>query len=36
MIDKFQLWAVIIALGLGTYLIRFSFIGMIGGGVKDF
>ena len=31
MIDKFQLWAVIIALGLGTYLIRFSFIGIVGG-----
>ena len=31
MIDKIQLWAVIIALGLGTYLIRFSFIGIVGG-----
>ena len=31
MIDKIQLWAVIIALGSGTYLIRFSFIGIVGG-----
>ncbi|HKJ54238.1 MAG TPA: AzlD domain-containing protein [Gammaproteobacteria bacterium] len=31
MIDKIQLWAVIIALGVGTYLIRFSFIGIVGG-----
>lgn len=31
MIDKIQLWTVIIALGLGTYLIRFSFIGIVGG-----
>ncbi len=31
MIDKIQLWTVIIGLGIGTYLIRFSFIGIIGG-----
>ena len=30
MIDKFQLWTVIIGLGIGTYLIRFSFIGIVG------
>ena len=31
MIDKSTLWTVIIALGAGTYLIRFSFIGIVGG-----
>ena len=31
MIDKTILWTVIIALGTGTYLIRFSFIGIVGG-----
>jgi len=30
MIDKTTLWIVIVLLGLGTYLIRFSFLGMIG------
>ncbi len=30
MIDKIQLWTVIIGLGIGTYLIRFSFIGIVG------
>ncbi|MEL6958896.1 MAG: AzlD domain-containing protein [Pseudomonadota bacterium] len=25
------IWAIIIALGIGTYLIRFSFLGLIGG-----
>ncbi len=29
--DKVALWLVIILLGLGTYLIRFSFLGLIGG-----
>jgi branched-subunit amino acid transport protein len=29
--DKTQLWIVIVALGAGTYLIRFSFLGLIGG-----
>ena len=28
--DKTTLWIVIIALGIGTYLIRFSFLGLIG------
>ena len=31
MIDKVMLWTVIIGLGIGTYLIRFSFLGIIGG-----
>lgn len=31
MIDTVQLWTVIVGLGVGTYLIRFSFIGIIGG-----
>ncbi len=31
MIDPISLWTVIIGLGIGTYLIRFSFIGIIGG-----
>ncbi len=26
-----QIWGIIAALGLGTYLIRFSFLGLIGG-----
>lgn len=29
--DKSQLWTVIVLLGAGTYLIRFSFLGLIGG-----
>lgn len=29
--DKTTLWIVIVLLGLGTYLIRFSFLGLIGG-----
>jgi branched-subunit amino acid transport protein len=29
--DKTELWIVILALGAGTYLIRFSFLGLIGG-----
>lgn len=29
-IDKTTLWTVIIVLGLGTYLIRFSFLGLLG------
>lgn len=29
--DKTTLWIVIAALGAGTYLIRFSFLGLIGG-----
>lgn len=29
-IDKTTLWTVIIALGIGTYLIRFSFLGLLG------
>ncbi|MEH6775967.1 MAG: AzlD domain-containing protein [Cereibacter changlensis] len=28
--DKLQIWTVIIVLGLGTFLLRFSFLGMIG------
>jgi len=31
MIDKTTLWIVILLLGLGTYLIRLSFLGLIGG-----
>ena len=31
MIDKGTLWIVIIGLGIGTYLIRLSFLGLIGG-----
>ena len=30
MIDKTALWTVIVGLGLGTYLVRFSFLGIIG------
>lgn len=30
MIDHAQTWVVIVLLGLGTFLIRFSFIGLIG------
>lgn len=26
-----QIWAVILALGIGTFLIRFSFLGLVGG-----
>ena len=29
--DTLTVWTVIICLGLGTYLIRFSFLGLIGG-----
>lgn len=29
--DSFTIWMVIIGLGVGTYLIRFSFLGIIGG-----
>jgi len=29
--DKETLWIVIVLLGLGTYLIRFSFLGLLGG-----
>ena len=31
MIDKTTLWTVVIGLGIGTYLIRLSFLGLIGG-----
>ena len=31
MIDRTTLWVVIVALGAGTYLIRLSFLGLIGG-----
>lgn len=31
MIDKSQLWIVILGLGLGSYLLRFAFIGLVGG-----
>ena len=31
MIDKTTLWIVIAGLGIGTYLIRLSFLGLIGG-----
>ncbi len=30
MIDKFPLWAVIVALGAGSFLLRFVFIGWVG------
>lgn len=26
-----QIWAIIVVMGIGTYLIRFSFLGLIGG-----
>ena len=29
-IDKSTLWTVIVVLGIGTYLIRFSFLGLLG------
>lgn len=29
--DKSQIWTVIIVLGVGTFLLRFSFLGLIGG-----
>ena len=29
-IDKTTLWTVIVVLGIGTYLIRFSFLGLLG------
>lgn len=28
--DKLELWTIILGLGLGTFLLRFSFLGMIG------
>lgn len=31
MIDKATIWTVIALLGIGTFLIRFSFLGLIGG-----
>jgi len=31
MIDQTQLWIVIIGLGLGSFLLRFTFIGLVGG-----
>jgi branched-subunit amino acid transport protein len=31
MIDPAKLWTIIILLAIGTYLIRFSFLGLIGG-----
>lgn len=31
MIDKSTIWTVIALLGIGTFLIRFSFLGLIGG-----
>lgn len=31
MLSAWTVWIVIIGLGLGTYLIRFSFLGLIGG-----
>ncbi len=29
--DNFTIWLVIVCLGIGTFLIRFSFLGLIGG-----
>lgn len=29
-IDRFELWTVILVLGIGTFLIRFSFLGLVG------
>lgn len=29
--STFEIWAIIVMLGIGTYLIRFSFLGLIGG-----
>jgi branched-subunit amino acid transport protein len=29
--DNFTIWVVIVGLGIGTFLIRFSFLGLIGG-----
>jgi branched-subunit amino acid transport protein len=31
MIDRTELWIVIIGLGLGSFLLRFTFIGLVGG-----
>ncbi len=31
--DKLELWTVILGLGVGTFLLRFSFLGMIGNRV---
>ena len=30
MIDKTELWVVIVGLGIGSYLLRFAFIGLVG------
>ena len=39
MSETARIWVVIVALGIGTYLIRFSFIGLVGdrraAGVGD-
>ena len=29
--SSFQIWGIIVALGIGTFLIRFSFLGLLGG-----
>lgn len=31
MIDKSNLWIIIVGLGVGSYLLRFAFIGLVGG-----
>ena len=31
MVDPMKLWLIIIGLGIGTFLIRFSFLGLVGG-----
>ena len=31
MIDSVQLWIIIVGLGVGSYLLRFTFIGLVGG-----
>ena len=31
MIDQTELWIVIIGLGLGSFVLRFTFIGLVGG-----
>ncbi|MEM9578487.1 MAG: AzlD domain-containing protein [Pseudomonadota bacterium] len=31
MIDKSHLWIIIVGLGVGSYLLRFTFIGLVGG-----
>jgi branched-subunit amino acid transport protein len=30
-LNKIEIWTIIVLLGIGTYLIRFSFLGIIGG-----